>query len=371
VTSGPGQHAAAAAADAQRVDAEALRSYAESALASAGAGAEDAAAWADLMLHASLRGVDSHGVASLLPVFCEQALAGIGAPATAPAVAEERGSVRVVEGRRAGGARTARLAMDAACELAHRNGVGATVAGSIGYFGSLAWTVEPAALDGLLGLCACNAMAFVAPEGGREALHGTNPIAVAIPAEPDPIVVDMRTNAFRMADYRTGLAEGRPLPDGVLLGPEGEFVTDVAVLEQLGWERAVSLPAAGAKGYGLALVVDVLTAALAGTPVGREIRGWASEHAGLAAFFLAVDPAAFGPVERFAGTVARLAEQVHETVPLDEGVPVRLPGERAAAERRTRLARGVPFEPGPWERMESELRALGLEPPERPGATRP
>lgn len=371
MTSGPGQRGVGGAADAHRVGAESLRGYAESALALAGAGDEDASAWADLMLHASLRGVDSHGVASLLPVFCEQALAGIGASGTAPAIAEERGSVCVVEGRRAGGARTARLAMDAACQLARENGVGATVARAIGYFGSLAWTVEPAALGGLVGLCACNAMAFVAPEGGREALHGTNPIAVAIPAEPDPIVVDMRTNALRMADYRAGLAEGRPLPDGVLLGPQGEPVTDVAVLEQLGWERAVSLPAAGAKGYGLALVVDVLTAALAGTPVGREIRGWEDEQAGLAAFFLAVDPAAFGPAERFAGTVARLAQQVHETAPLDEGSPVRLPGERAAAERRARLARGVPLEPGPWERMESELRALGLEPPERPGTTHP
>jgi LDH2 family malate/lactate/ureidoglycolate dehydrogenase len=371
VTRGHGERDAAAAVSGARTDAGTLRAYAESALAAAGAGAGDAAAWADLMLHASLRGVDSHGVTSLLPVFCEQALAGIGAAATAPSIAEERGSVCVVEGRRAGGARTARLGMDAACELARRYGAGVTVAGSIGYFGSLAWTVEPAALDGLVGVCACNAMAFVAPESGREALHGTNPIAVAVPAAPDPIVVDMRTNAFRMADYRAGLADGRPLPDGVLLGPDGGYLTDAAELERLGWEGAVSLPAAGAKGYGLALVVDVLTAALAGTPVGREIRGWGDEQAGLAAFFLALDPAAFGPPERFTATVARLVEQVHATAPLDEGVPVRLPGERAAAERRARLASGVPFDEGAWQRMESELRTLGLEPPPRPSVPGP
>jgi LDH2 family malate/lactate/ureidoglycolate dehydrogenase len=343
-----------------------LRAYAETTLRAAGAGHEDARAWSELMLHSSLRGVDSHGVASLLPVFCEQALAGIGAAGSAPAIVEERGSTGVVEGRRAGGARTARLAMETAGELARRHGVGVTVARSIGYFGALAWTVEPVALDGLVGVCACNAMAFVAPHGGREALHGTNPIAFAMPAEPEPLVVDMRTNAFRMADYRAGLAGGRALPDGVLLGPDGEFITDVAELERLGWDGAVSLPAAGEKGYGLALVVDVLTAALAGTPVGREIRGWNDEQAGLAAFFLALDPAAFGPAEVFADTVRRLGEQVHATEPLEKGVPVRLPGERASAERRRRLAHGVPLDAGAWERMESELRALGFEPPARP-----
>ena len=321
-------------------DAELLRAYAEDALSAAGAGADDASAWADLMVHASLRGVDSHGVVSLLAVFCEQAQAGIGAAGTSPAIAEEHGAACVVEGRRAGGARTARLAMAAAAERARGHGAGVSVARSIGDFGALAWTVEPAALEGLIAVCACNAMAFVAPYGGREGLHGTNPIAVAIPAEPDPIVVDMRTNAFRMADYRAGLAEGRPLPDGVLLGPDGQFITDVAELERVGWDAAVSLPAAGAKGYGLALVVDVLTAALAGTPIGREIRGWNDEQSGLAAFFLALDPAAFGPPERFAAAVERLADQAHATAPVEEDVPVRLPGERpprtppASGERR-------------------------------------
>lgn len=351
-----------------RVDAELLRASAETALSAAGAGDDDASAWAELMVHASLRGVDSHGVVSLLPVFCEQAQAGIGAAGTAPGIAEEHGAACVVEGRRAGGARTARMAMAAAAERARGNGVGVTVTRSIGYFGALAWTVEPAAVEGLIAVCACNAMAFVAPYGGREALHGTNPMAFAIPAEPDPIVVDMRTNAFRMADYRAGLDEGRPLPDGVLLGPEGQFITDVAELERLGWEAAVSLPAAGAKGYGLALVVDVLTAALAGTPIGREIRGWNDEQSGLAAFFLALDPVAFGPPERFAAAVRSLAEQAHATAPLEEGVPVRLPGERASAERRLRLANGVPLDAGAWERMASELRALGIEPPPAPAA---
>jgi LDH2 family malate/lactate/ureidoglycolate dehydrogenase len=128
----------------------------------------------------------------------------------------------------------------------------------------------------------------------------------------------------------------------------------------------VSLPAAGAKGYGLALVVDVLTAALAGTAIGREIQGWNDEQSGLAAFFLALDPAAFGPPDRFASGVARLVEQVHATEPLVAGEPVRLPGERASAERRRRLANGVPVDPGAWERMESELRGLELEPPARP-----
>jgi LDH2 family malate/lactate/ureidoglycolate dehydrogenase len=352
--------------DAQPVaPAEGLAAYAIAALHAAGAGEEDAAAWVDLMLHASLRGVDSHGVVTLLPVFCEQATKGIGVPGTAPAVVERRGACCVVEGGRTGGARTARLAMDEAAQLAREHGAGVAVVRRVGYLGALAWTIEPAARAGLIALVACNAMAFVAPHGGREALHGTNPIAFAIPHEPDPILADMRTNAFHMRDYWTSLATGTPLPDDVLVGPDGAPITDVAALDDA-WDTAVSLPLAGAKGYGLALLVDVLTAALAGTGIGREVRSWDDEEAGLAAFVLALDPSAFGPIASFAGAVARLAEQAHATAPAAASVPVRLPGERAADERRRRLDEGVPVDEALWERMEKALAELRVEPPPRP-----
>lgn len=354
--------------DSLHLPAAGAHEYAERALMDAGFGAEDARVCADLLLGSSLRGVDSHGVVALLPMFVEHARAGVGREGTAPSIVAEQGAVAVVTGGGASGPRTARLAVEAASERARRTGVGVAVAAEIGYFGALWWCVAPPAAEGLVAIAACNAMAFVAPHGGREALHGTNPIAFAFPGTPDPIVVDMRTNTLRMADVWRSAATGEPLPDDAVRLEDGTAITDFAELESAGWEGAVSLPAAGVKGYGLALAIDLLSAGLAGTPIGREI-AWETEQASLAAFFLVLDPAAFGPPERFAGAVARLQEQVHATTPVEAGSPVRLPGERSADEHRRRLAEGIPVDLALWERMERRLADLGVEPPPRPWLT--
>ena len=222
----------------------------------------------------------------------------------------------------------------------------------VGYFGALWWSVSPAAEQGLVAISMTNAMAVVAPAGGREALHGTNPIAVAIPGDPDPVIVDMRTNVFRMADYWQSIASGAPLPpDSGLVRSDGSPVTDVAEIDD-----AVYLPLAGGKGYGLGIVVDVLTAALAGSPIGREVV-WETERDDLAAFFLVLDPGFFGDPARFADGVRRLAEQARATLPVDEGSPVRLPGERGAAERGPRRRDGIPVDPTLWALLEERLAA--------------
>ena len=322
-------------------------------------GEEDVTACADLLVEASLRGVESHGVFALLPVFAEQAQHGVGRSGSSPSIVSERGAVAVVDGGGASGPRTARVALETACKLAQSNGAGVIAVRRCGYLGALGWSVLPAAEQGLIALAAVNAMAFVAPAGGREPLHGTNPLAIAIPHEPNPIVHDMRTNAFALADYWHSLATGEPLPDGVLIRADGTTLTDVEELERGGWEAAVSLPLAGARGYGLALALDVLTAALAGMPIGREV-AWETERDALGAFFLVLDPAAFGAREQFVGAVRRLAQQVRDTAALDPNDPVRLPGERAAMERRRRLEDGIPFTASQREQLEERLAALGL-----------
>jgi LDH2 family malate/lactate/ureidoglycolate dehydrogenase len=341
-----------------RITAEAARDFALAVLGEAGMGEADTQACADLLVESSLRGVDSHGVVAQLSLYVEHARHGIGAPGRAPAVVERHGAIALVEAAGASGPRTARFALEAACDLAEAHGVGCAVA-RLGYFGALWWSVHPAAARGLVALATVDAAAFVAPHGGVEALHGTNPIAVAIPHEPDPILLDMRTNTFRMADYWESIRTGRPLPEGALRTPDGSPLTDPDELEAGLWTTAVSLPLAAEKGYGLALVVDVLTAALAGTPIGRELV-LGDEETALAAFFLAIDPSAFGPRERFADAVGRLAAQVHATTPLDPAAPVRLPGERSAAERRRRLADGIPVDEALWSRLVRRLEELGV-----------
>ena len=334
--------------DAPVLHAAAALEFCTAVLVRAGYRREDADLCADSLVESSLRGIDSHGVTTLLPTFARSALEGSVDTGASPEVVSRRGAAAVVDGRRAPALATGQLAARTGAGLAREHGVGAVVAREVGYLGALWWLVEPQARDGLIALAACNSLACVAPHGGREALHGTNPIAVAVPQEPDPIVFDTRTNALRMADYWRSVSTGAVLPDGTLILPDGTPTAEAGDVD-----CAVYLPLAGARGYGLALVVDVLAPALAGGPIGREVD---SDNAA-SAFFLVLDPGAFDA--GFTDSVCRLADQAHMTAPL-EGTAVRLPGERGFAERRLRLESGIPVDPIIWRRMDEALAELGL-----------
>jgi LDH2 family malate/lactate/ureidoglycolate dehydrogenase len=331
--------------------------YSIAVLEAAGYSALDASICADAFVESALRGIDSHGFVSLLPRYARVALNGIVSSTVAPTVlAGEAPAVAVVEGRGAPGLRAARFALAQAVERSRAYGVGAAVLRNSSYLGALWWSVYPAAEAGMIGLGVVNGGPMVSPHGGLEALHGTNPIAFVVPREPFPLVLDMRTNALRMADYWRSLATGEPLPAGALLTSDGRPSDAAADVED-----GIFLPLAGAKGFGLALLVDILAAALAGGTIGREVS--LGDPTDLSAFFLALDPAAFGPAEVFDSAVERLVGQVHESTPTDPSEPVRIPGERMAAERERRLRDGLPVDPVLVTEMEAELRALGLEPP--------
>jgi LDH2 family malate/lactate/ureidoglycolate dehydrogenase len=328
-------------------------SLAQQTLSVAGWDDEDATLITEVLVETSLRGIDSHGVVALLPFYASLAPASAGG--AEPTVVHEAGAVAVVDGHGGLGLRTAREAIALARERAGQSGVGVVAARGVGYLGSLWWCVEPPARKGAVALVCCTGQACVAPHGGRESLHGTNPLAVAVPNKPNPIVVDMRTNALRMADYREKLRTGTSLPEGALIDGAGRPVTDPHLVD-----AAVYLPLAGAKGYALALVVDVLAAALSGAPIGRELDA-SNEQAGVGAFFLILEPAFFGSLECFHAAVRCLSDQARATEPLDPANPVRLPGERSQSERRRRLADGIPVHRADWERMRTDLTELGID----------
>ena len=336
--------------------AEATR-YSTTVLEAAGYSSEDSSLCADAFVGSALRGIDSHGFVSLLPRYARVVLKGAVSSENSPRMLESAPGVAVVDGKGVPGLRAARFTLACAVERARAGGVGAAVLGNSSYLGALWWSVIPAAEAGMIGVGVVNGGPIVAPHAGREPLHGTNPIAVVVPRAPYPMVFDTRTSQLRMADYWHSRATGARLPPHGVLTGDGLPTDDPEDVE-----GGVFLPLAGAKGFGLALVVDVLAAALAGGGIGREVS--LGDPTDLSVFFLALDPAGFGPRAVFADAVERLVAQVHETSPLDPSEPVRIPGERMAAERERRLAEGIPIGRAMFEAMEEELRSLGLQPPE-------
>ena len=177
-----------------RLESRWSQSWCVDALTQVGVSAEEAVVVADSLLNASLRGVDSHGL-TLLPLYIERVRSGQIVPGRRSLIRREEETTAVLDGQHGVGPVLACEAMDRATEKASRYGLGAVSLLNSNYIGALAfYAVRPCA-SGMVGLCTANATPRVAPHGGSQGLHGTNPLAYAAPMNGGtaPLVFDIST----------------------------------------------------------------------------------------------------------------------------------------------------------------------------------
>jgi len=190
--------------------------------------------------------------------------------------------------------------------------------------GVLGHPVEDVALRGLVGLATTNSPPNMAAWGGRRKLFGTNPIAFAVPREAaPPLVVDQATSMVTKVALAAAAEAGRPIPDNWAFDAEGLPTIDPAIAL-----KGSMAPFGGAKGANMALLVEILSAVLAGANLSMDVHPYAIAEGpppGVGQFVLALDPSAFAP--GFAQRLERLAS----AVAADSGT--RLPGERRLAAR--------------------------------------
>ena len=251
----------------------------------------------DAVLFASLRGLDSHGIVSVLPAICRAVSEG----RIEPGAAIQQPGPLVLKGNGAAGpvigARTMRVAMGPP----GRRASAPAVAFNCNHFGAASYYAVLALEKGLIGVCACNAGPNVAPYGGAQPLHGTNPLAYAFPAGDEPRWCWTSPPASPpSARWPKPAGGARRCPRAGPWTPSGQPTTDPARTTTL-------LPFGGHKGYGIGVMVDLLTAGLTGSTVGVEVRQGDNdrEHAGQSFFMLAIDPVAFGGATAFAGRRGR------------------------------------------------------------------
>ncbi len=339
-----------------RLSAAEARTLCEDLLRQLGVADDEAKLTANTLVEASLRGVDSHGI-TLLPIFAERIRSGQIRPGRHPFIRREEPSTAWMDGQQGLGPPLATTAMALAAQKAECTGIGAVSLQDSNYVGALAPYVEVPAREGLFALAAANATPRVAPHGGREGLHGTNPIAWAAPADGDPVVFDAAT-AHAAARIGQAADEGLPIPSGMALDAGGEPTTD-AVAATTG----TLLPVGGAFGYGLGLLVDVLTGGLAAAPMGRGVPLVTALDGpyGCSFFALVIDPQRFGGAVQMATGVSGLREAARNTVPVAGVDGVRAPGDRAARTRAERLVSGIPMARSRWQALLDRLAASGLD----------
>jgi ureidoglycolate dehydrogenase (NAD+) len=327
-----------------KIEAQELQSLAQELLVASGAAADEALLVAESLVWADLRGRHPQGVFRI-PVLADMMSKGlISSPATmrwdqpAPAVhhLDAGNGFGQVAGRRA---------MLRAVELARQSGIGLVTVSGTNHYGAASYFCALAAEEGCLGLTCTNATPKVAPWGGTRAVLGTNPIALGCPsASGGPILVDLSTAAIAGSTIRAINETGGQLPPGVALDAEGRPTTDPRALN-----TGSLLPAAGPKGFGLGLMVEVLSGILAGAGMSHEVGPYyqtGKRGANLGHVFAAVDIGRLQPLEAYLRRVEDLHRAIMDSPRLDEGEEIRIPGETRwrCAERYSREGISLPEE---------------------------
>jgi LDH2 family malate/lactate/ureidoglycolate dehydrogenase len=230
--------------------------------------------------------------------------------------------------------------MALAVEKAKAHGVGVVAVRHAFHFGGAYRYVEQATTAGCLGIAAANTRPLMPAPGGATRVVGNNPVAIGVPRRgAGPLLLDMALSEAALGKIRLAQAEGRPIPPTWATDASGVPTTDpgAAIAGML-------LPMAGPKGYGLALMVDVLTGVLSGGAFGDRVQGMYADVTvpnDCAHFFLALDVAAFGDVGAFDEGISSLVAQVTEG-PTAPGVErLWLPGQREEEAAAAARAHGV------------------------------
>ena len=303
------------------------------ALVAHGATPANAAPVAEATAAAEFAGKPSHGLL-YVPIYCEHLAVGKVDGRAEPRVDQPRPALLTVDA----GAGFAHPAIAAGFErlvpLARTMGVAAMAVRNSYNCGLLGFHTDRLAEAGLLGLGFTNAPASIAPAGGRTPALGTNPVAIAVPGPDGQIALSLDQSASVVAksEVMKAAREGRPIPEGWALDPDGRSTTDAAI----GLKGSMA-PLGGSKGVGLALLVELLAAAATGATLGVDASPFSGPAGGpprTGQFFIAIDPGASSG-GAFADRVARLCDV------LTAQPGTRLPGSRRRASREAAEARGT------------------------------
>ncbi len=335
---------------------------------------EDAEICADVLLESDKRGIESHGCNRFKPVYLDRIKAGIQNPVTNFEIIKETETTAVVDGHDGMGQVIGYKAMNMAIEKAKKYGMGMVVVRNSCHYGIAGYYTSMATKAGCIGLTGTNARPTVAPTFGVQGAFGTNPLTLGVPTDE---AFDFNFDAAS-STYQNGKLEyyariGKDAPKGALVNLEGEAyegTSEEALKAMARGEAALCTlggpgeEGCGYKGYGFAMFVELLSAALQNGHYGQYLTG-KDENGnkrpfGLGHFFIAIDTEHFLGEEacrRNAGDIIREVRSVKK----DPGAErIYSAGEK---EYETRLARhaGVPINESVQKEFIAVRDELGLD----------
>ena len=347
---------------------EVLENYMKQVLMAAGLPEVDATVTADVLIESDKRGIDSHGIGRLKPIYIDRIREGIINPITKIDVIKDGPTTAVLDGNNGMGQVVSKYAMNLAIEKAKKFGLGMVTVRNSNHYGIAGYYATMATEQGLIGITGTNARPSIAPTFGVENMLGTNPLTFGIPTdEAFPFVLDCATSVTQRGKIEVYQRLGKDLPEGWVIGENGETRTDTEqVLVDLVTGGAALTPLGGIgeilggyKGYGYATVVEILSAALQGGAFLKALSGFNDGKKvpyNLGHFFIAIDVEAFTALDVFKKTTGDILRALRASEKAPGVSRIYTAGEKEHLAFEERKVQGVPIN----EPLEKDIAALNL-----------
>ncbi|NLB98452.1 MAG: ureidoglycolate dehydrogenase [Lactobacillales bacterium] len=319
-------------------------------LKKAGMKEEQAEEVAKHLVYADANGVHSHG-AVRVDYYAERIAKG-GVTLEPNTRFEKTGpSSAVFHGDNGQGHYVANMALDGAIEMAKESGVAIVGVSRMSHSGMLSYYVEKAAKANMIAISMCQSDPMVVPFGGAETYYGTNPIAFGVPREgKTPLIFDMATTVQAWGKILDARSKNNPIPDTWAVDEKGVPTTDPHAVAGL-------LPIAGPKGYGLMMMVDILSGVLLGLPFGKHVSSMYNkmeEGRDLGQLFILIDPNRFTTLDTFKANIEQTIEELHSVRSAEGFDQVYVPGELGQMLYARYMQEGIPVEKGIYDYLESD-----------------
>jgi L-2-hydroxycarboxylate dehydrogenase (NAD+) len=327
-------------------------------LMAAGVPRDDARTVTDVLIESDKRGIDSHGIGRLKPIYIDRIREGVLNPRTDIEIVRERKTTAVLDGHNGMGHVVGRRAMEMAIEKAREHGMGMVAVRNSTHYGIAGYYVLMAAKAGMIGMTGTNARPSIAPTLGTENMLGTNPLTIGMPTdEAFPFVLDCATSVTQRGKIEVYDRAGKTMPSGWVIDENGSTTLDAAqALIDLAGGKAALAPLGGIgedgggyKGYGYATVVEILSAALQDGSYMKMLNGVDSEGRKtgypLGHFFIAVNIDEFIDLERFKAITGDILRQLRGSRKAPGSDHIFTAGEKEHLAWQIRQRKGCPVPP--------------------------
>lgn len=286
---------------------------------------EDLKSLMNNLVDADEKGIFTHGFHRIVPVYLEHMKKGNINPSPSIEKIKDDSNIKLLDADNGLGAVAGTKGMKEAIEISKSRGVGVVGVRNSNHFGTAAYYSEMAAEENLIGLSFTNASPGIAPTGSLQPVLGNNPWAIAVPSHlGHPVSLDIANSIVARGKIRMAAAKGEAIPLGWSLNLKGEPTEDPK--EAL--ESGIILPIGDYKGYGITLMVDILTGVLTGSNFGHDVLSFETNgKRNCGHLFIAINIEAFMSIDEFKENVKELIKMVKDAPKINEEQDILVPGE--------------------------------------------